>query len=187
MLFLCPFSYKLCLILFGHTAIMYQYRWTLWGTRGDIVMVHIVPISPPLFFRPPKFIVWVVFWYFDFCHLRVKNKGAVSHRYFRNHVKTYGQVLFSVIFPKSRLYIGRSCRTDPAPFRFSPNTCLLKALCRCKDLNLASYPDSQRLRIEHCGLYQVTHTSAAKMEVFSLPWNNPRKKTWLRIKDEPNS
>ena len=123
MLFLCSFSYKLCLILFGHTAIMYQYRWTLWGTRGDIVMVHIVPISPPLFFRPPKFIVWVVFWYFDFCHLRVKNKGAVSHRYFRNHVKTYGQVLFSVIFPKSRLYIGRSCRTDPAPFRFSPNTC----------------------------------------------------------------
>ena len=138
MLFLCPFFYKLCLILFGHTAIMYQYRWTLWSTRGYIVMIHIVPISPPLFFRPPKFIVWVVSWYFDFCHLQVKNKGAVSHRYFRNHVKTYGQVLFSATFPKSRLYIGRSCRTDPAPFRFSPNTCLLKALCRCKDLNLAS-------------------------------------------------
>ena len=116
MLFLHSFSHKLCLILFGHTAIMFQYRWILWSTRGDIVMVHIVPISPPLFFRPPKFIVWVVFWYFDFCHLRVKNKGAVSHRYFRNHVKTYGQVLFSAIFPKSILYIGRSCRTDPAPF-----------------------------------------------------------------------
>lgn len=35
-------------------------------------MVHIVPVSPPLFFRPPKFIIWVVTWYFDFCHLRVK-------------------------------------------------------------------------------------------------------------------
>ena len=77
--------------------------------------------------------------FISFIDLRVKKrKGAVSHRYSRNHVKTYGQVLFSVIFPKSRLYIGRSCRTDPAPFRFSPNTCLLKALCRCKDLNLAS-------------------------------------------------
>ena len=124
MLFLHSFSHKLCLILFGHTAIMYQYRWTLWGTRGDIIMIHIVPISPPLFFRPPKFIVWVVSWYFDFCHLRVKNKGAVSHRYSRNHVKTYGQVLFSAIFPKSRLYNREVLSNRPRSFfRFSPNTC----------------------------------------------------------------
>ena len=138
MLFLCSFSYKLCLILFRHTAIMYQYRWTLWGTRGDIVMIHIVPISPPLFFRPPKFIVWVVIWYFDFCHLRVKIKDRfrtdISEITLKRTDKSY-----SLLYSLSPDYIiGRSCRTDPAPFRFSPNTCLLKALCRCKDLNLAS-------------------------------------------------
>ena len=71
--------------------------------------------------------------------LRVKKrKGAVSHGYSRNHVKTYGQVLFSAIFPKSRLYIGRSCRTDPAPFLGFRQIPAIKALCRCKDLNLAS-------------------------------------------------
>ena len=124
MLFLCSFSYKLCLILFGHTAIMYQYRWTLWGTRGDIVMVHIVPISPPLFFRPPKFVVWVVIWYFDFCHLRVKNKGAVSHGYSRNPRWIRVDESYSPLYSLSPDYVvGRSCRTDPAPFRFSPNTC----------------------------------------------------------------
>lgn len=139
MLFLCPFSYKLCLILFGHTAIMYQYRWTLWGTRGDIVMVHIVPISPPLFFRPTKLIVWVVIWYFDFCHLRVKKikerfRTDIPEITLKRTDKSY-----SPLYSLSPDYVvGRSCRTDPAPFRFSPNTCLLKALCRCKDLNLAS-------------------------------------------------
>ena len=56
----------------------------------------------------------LIFWLLPFTSK--KNKGAVSHGYSRNHVKTYGQVLFSAIFPKSRLYIGRSCRTDPAPF-----------------------------------------------------------------------
>ena len=29
--------------------------------------------------------------------------------------------------------------------------------CRCKDLNLASFPGSQQLRIEFRDLYQVTH------------------------------
>ena len=143
-LFLHSFSHKLCLILFGHTAIMFQYRWILWSTWCNIIMVHIVPISPPLFFRPPKFIVWVVSWNFDFCRLRVKkNKGAVSHGYSRNLTLSVGLRLFSAIFPKSRLCIGRSCRTDPAPFRFPAKYLLIKALCRCKDLNLASFLDSQ--------------------------------------------
>ena len=124
MLFLCSFSYKLCLILFGHTAIMYQYRWTLWGTRGNIIMVHIVPISPPLFFRPPKFIVWVVSWYFDFCHLRVKKikerfRTDISEITLKRTDKSYS-LLYSL---SPDFVIGRSCRTDPAPFRFSPNTC----------------------------------------------------------------
>ena len=124
MLFLYSFSYKLCLILFGHTAIMYQYRWTLWGTRGNVVMVHIVPISPPLFFRPPKFIVWVVFWYFDFCHLRVKKikerfRTDIPEITLKRTDKSY-----SPLYSLSPDYVvGRSCRTDPAPFRFSPNTC----------------------------------------------------------------
>ena len=118
MLFLYSFSYKLCLILFGHTAIMYQYRWTLWGTRDNVIMIHIVPISPPLFFRPPKFIVWVVSWYFDFCHLRVKKrKGAVSHGYSRNPRWTRVDESYSPLYSPSPDYIvGRSCRTDPAPF-----------------------------------------------------------------------
>ena len=30
-------------------------------------------------------------------------------------------------------------------------------MCRCKDLNLASFPDSQRLRWSIRDLYQVTH------------------------------
>ena len=159
---------------------MFQYRWILRGTRCNIVMVHIVPISPPLFFRPPKFIVWVVSWYFDFCHLRVKNKGAVSHGYSRNHVKTYGQVLFSAIFPSPYYIVGRSCRTDPAPFRFSPNTCLLKALCRCKDLNLASsYACLSNLT--HLIPNDVCHQRRIRFAALK------RNKTWLRIKDEPNS
>ena len=162
-LFLHSFSHKLCLILFGHTAIMFQYRWILRSTRGNIIMVHIVSISPPLFFRPPKFIVWVVAWYFDFCHLRVKKKkGAVSRGYSRNPRWIRVDESYSPLYSLSPDYIvGRSCRTDPAPFRFPAKYLLIKALCRCKDLNLASFPDSQRLRIEHCGLYQVTHTSAA--------------------------
>ena len=176
-LFLHSFSHKLCLILFGHTAIMFQYRWILRSTRGDVIMVHIVPISPPLFFRPPKFIVWVVSWYFDFCHLRVKNKGAVSHGYSRNHVKTYRQVLFSAIFPQSRLYCREVLSNRPRSFfRFSPNTCLLKALCRCKDLNLAS---------SYACLTNLTHLIPSdvcrqrQMGIFAA-LKYPRK-MWLRI------
>ena len=174
MLFLCPFSYKLCLILFGHTAIMYQYRWALWGTRGDIVMIHIVPISPPLFFRPPKFIVWVVIWYFDFCHLRVKNKGAVSHRYFRNHVKTYGQVLFSVIFPKSRLYIGRSCRTDPAPFLGFRQIPAYKSIVPLQGFEPCFVPRLSRcLRI--WALWLIPGDPHISGVFVSLPWNEIKR------------
>ena len=189
MLFLYPFSYKLCLILFGHTAIMYQYRWTLWGARGYIVMIHIVPISPPLFFRPPKFIVWVVTWYFDFCHLRVQKK--IKER-FRTDIPEITlkrtDKSYSPLYSLSPDYVvGRSCRTDPAPFRFPAKYLLIKALCRCKDLNLASFQNSKIYwGVEHCRLYQSTDTISDKREEFSLPWNIPRK-TWLRIKDEPNS
>ena len=117
---------------------MYQYRWTLWGTRGDIVMIHIVPISPPLFFRPPKFIIWVVSWYFDFCHLRVKNKGAVSHGYSRNPRWIRVDESYSLLYSLSPDYIsGGLVSQTPLllGFRQIP---AIKALCRCKDLNLAS-------------------------------------------------
>ena len=76
----------------------------------------------------------LIFWLLPFTSK--KNKGAVSHGYSRNHVKTYGQVLFSAIFPLVHI-VGRSCRTDPAPLGFRQIPAI-KALCRCKDLNLAS-------------------------------------------------
>ena len=166
---------------------MYQYRWTLWGTRGNVVMVHIVPISPPLFFRPPKFIVWVVSWYFDFCHLRVKKikerfRTDIPEITLKRTDKSY-----SPLYSLSPDYVvGRSCRTDPAPFLgfrqipayksivplqgFEP--CFVPRLSMIKDWALWLIPSDvchQRLNGD-----------------FSLPWNYPLK-TWLRIKDEHNT
>ena len=79
----------------------------------------------------------LIFWLLSFTSK--KNKGAVSHWYSRNPRWIRVGVSYSQLYSLSPDYIvGRSCLTDPAPFRFPPNTCLLKALCRCKDLNLAS-------------------------------------------------
>ena len=79
----------------------------------------------------------LIFWLLPFTSK--KNKGAVSHGYSRNPRWIRVDESYSPLYSLSPDYVvGRSCLTDPAPFRFSPNTCLLKALCRCKDLNLAS-------------------------------------------------
>ena len=156
---------------------MYQYRWTLWGTRGDIVMIHIVPISPPLFFRPPKFIVWVVSWYFDFCHLRVKKikerfRTDIPEITLKRTDKSYSP-LYS---PQSRFNVGRSCRTDPAPLRFPAKYLLIKALCRCKDLNLAS---SYACLTKSAHLIPNDVCHQRQMGIFAA-LKYPRK-TWLRI------
>ena len=188
MLFLHSFPHKLRFIPFGHFAIVFQNIRTLRITRGDIVMVHIVPISPPLFFRPPKFIVWVVSWYFDFCHLRVKKikeqfRTDIPEITLKRTDKSYSP-LYSLspdytsggLVEQTPLLLG--FRQIPAYKSIVPlqgfEPCFVPRLSRC-------------LRIWALWLIPSDPHISGKMEVFSLPWNNPRKKTWLRIKDEPNS
>ena len=66
MLFLCSLPYKLCLVFFRHIAVMDEYRLTLCGTRNKVAVIHIVPISPPLFLSPSEFIIRVVACYMLF-------------------------------------------------------------------------------------------------------------------------
>lgn len=72
MWFLCSFPHKLCFVPFGHIAIVFQNIRTLRGARCDVMMIQIVPMSPPLFLSPSEFIIRVVFWYFNLCHSNQK-------------------------------------------------------------------------------------------------------------------
>ena len=127
----------------------------------------------------------LIFWLLPFTSKKIKERFRtdIPEITLKRTDKSY-----SPLYSLSPDYtIGRSCRTDPAPFLGCRQIPAIKALCRCKDLNLASFPGSQWLRIWALWLIPSDPHISGKMEVFSLPWNNPRKKTWLRIKDEPNS
>ena len=129
----------------------------------------------------------LIFWLLPFTSK--KNKGAVSHGYSRNHVKTYRQVLFSAIFPQSRLYCREVLSNRPRSFfQVFAKYLLIKALCRCKDLNLASSPAPKIFKDMSIVAYTKWPTHQRQMGIFAALKTPPKKRGYAflnRLKTNP--